>query len=103
ARSTRGPSVTEAVPPDERLQLLEDRPAFGGVERRRVPDMMERAVRIVEAEEQRPDAATILGDSVAPDHAVDGAQVLDLDPAPLSGAVRTGRVLRDHAVEPAPS
>jgi hypothetical protein len=44
--------VTEAVAADERLQLLKDGPALGGVERRRVPDVMERAVGVVQAEEQ---------------------------------------------------
>ena len=48
----RGSPVAEAVAPDERLQLFEDGPPLGCVERRGVADVMEPAVIVVEAEEQ---------------------------------------------------
>ena len=99
ARSSRRPPVAEALVGDERLQLLEDGAPLGGVERRRVPDVVEHAIRGVQAEQQRTDARASGGRPIAANHAVDGAQVLHLDPAPLPRAIRPVRVLGDDAVE----
>src|SRR4051812_24131807 len=50
----RAPS-DEACSALELVQLLQQRPAFGGLERRRVSDVMQRPVFVVETEQQRAD------------------------------------------------
>src|SRR6202049_1033164 len=60
---------------------------------------MERAVVVVETQEEGSDASACLGCPIAADYAVHGAEVLHLDPAAFTGTIRTGRVLGNDAVE----
>jgi hypothetical protein len=69
-------------------------------ERRGNPDVMQPSVIVVQAEQQRTDALTVLVDPVARHGALGGALVLDLHERPLVGRVRVGEALRDHAIEP---
>src|SRR6186997_715546 len=73
---------------DERREYLEQLPPLGRFERRRVPDVMEVAVGVVETEQQRPDAVAALRQSVAADHAIRRAPMLHLDPSAHTGLVR---------------
>ena len=71
-------------------------------ERRRHADVVQRAVVVVEAEQQRADqlAGAVLVPAEAGDDAVGGAHVLDLQHRALARLVRAARRLGDHAVEP---
>ena len=61
--------------------------------------MVEQALVIVEAEQERADFLLLLGVAEAADHAIGGALLLDLDHRPLARAIFEVHPLGDHAVE----
>ncbi len=52
ARAAGGAPVSEAVAPNEWLELLQDRATFGGVERRRVAYVVESAFLVIKTEQE---------------------------------------------------
>ena len=62
--------------------------------------MVQRAVGVVQAEEQLPDARAVLVDAESRDDAVGGTQMLHLQPAAVALAVGILERLGHHAVEP---
>ena len=83
-------------------QLLDQLGAPLPRERRGDADVVERALVVVQPEQQRADvrARPVLVPAEAGDHAVGGALVLDLEHRPLAGLVRRVEPLGDDAVEP---
>src|SRR3989442_10412863 len=73
-------------------------------ERRGDADVVQRAILVIEAEQERADhrAGAVLVPAEAGDHAVGGARVFDLDHRALAGAVGRVQTLRHDAVEPGP-
>ena len=84
----------------ERLELGQQLGAPLRGERRGHADVVQRAVVVVQAEQQRADAVAVLVHAVAGDHAIGGAPVLHLHQRALVGRVRVGQALGDDAVEP---
>src|SRR5262245_44552497 len=89
--------ILERVRP-ERLELLLQLLAQRRGEAARDANMMQLSLRVVETEEQGPDAALLVR-SAAGDHAVGGTLVLHLAHHPLALDVRTVEGLRHDAVE----
>jgi hypothetical protein len=88
---------------DQRLELSEQLLAAGGGERADHTHRGQRAVVLVEAEQQRSDCVrAALVHPIAGDHAVRGALVLDLEHHPLVRLVGAGKRLGDHPVQPGP-
>ena len=83
------------------LELLRELAAHRHGEGRGHAHVMERARRVVEAEQERPHAlvAAVLVPAEPRHHAVRGAHVLDLDHRALARLVERLLVLGDHAVE----
>src|SRR6202011_6229472 len=98
AGSAGGAAVAEAVTADQRLELVQHLLTCGGGKRRRVADVVEHALVVVEAQQQRADAGTSGRFPVAAHDAVDSALVLDLDHHPLPRRVGLVGLLGDHAV-----
>src|SRR5512132_296175 len=65
----------------------------------RHPDVVQRPLVVVEAEQQRTDAVAVLVGAEPGDHAIGGPLVLDLEPGALVLAVLPRARLSDHAVE----
>src|SRR5262249_48551340 len=85
----------------QRRQLGGERAPCGHRERGRDPDVLQRAVLVVQPEQQRADdSRALLVPAEAGDDAVCGARVLDLQHRALAGLVRALRTLGDHTVEP---
>ena len=82
-----------------RRHLGDELLAAGGGEAGGHPDVVQRAVVVVEAEQQRAHAVAALVGAVAGDHAVGGALVLHLQQGALVGHVRAVEVLGHHPVE----
>src|SRR5436190_1145384 len=82
-----------------RLELLGQLLAQGRREAARHPDVVERPLVVVEAEEERPDAVTVLVRSEPGDDTVGRPLVLDLEPGALVLAVLPRARLGDHPVE----
>ena len=87
------------VPHDERLQFRRELPTAAVRERGGAADVDERAVVVVEAEEERADAGAGGVDAVAEHHDLGGAFVLHLQQGALARRVRLGEGLGDDAVE----
>ena len=92
----------EGVVP-QRRQLVHQLLAPLAAERRAHPDVVERSLVVVEAEQQRPHALAVLVPAEAADHAVGRAVVLHLEHGPLVLEVGAVDRLGHHAVEPGPS
>src|SRR5205085_5628093 len=96
------PRVTVERSLAQRRELLHELLAHDVAERRGDADVMERAVVIVEAEQERADhrARAVLVPAKARDDAVGRARVLDLDHRALARLVRRVEPLGHDAVEP---
>ena len=82
-----------------RLHHPDELAGLRGREPRRMPDDVQLARRVVEAQDQRADRALGLAGPPADDRAVDGAHALHLDhPGALAGQVRGIRPLGDDAL-----
>ena len=77
----------------ERAQLIDQLTPELGRERCAYPDVMEPAIVVVQTEQQRADALTVLVDPESGDRTLGGALVLDLDQAALVGGCRRRRVV----------
>src|SRR5439155_15697863 len=77
----------EALPALEGRQQLPELTTLRGLERRRVTDVVEDAIAVVQTEQEAPDPLPVLRDSVATDDAVRGRAVLHLHPAALTRQV----------------
>ena len=84
----------------ERRDVVEQLRAQRRRDAARDADVVQRAVVVVEAEQQRADALAVFVDAVPGDHAVGRAFVLHLHHRALAGPVRAVERLGDDAVEP---
>src|SRR5258708_12681314 len=69
------------------------------MERRRVPDVVHRALLVVQAQQQRTERGAVARFAPADDNAIGGALVLDLHPVSFARNVDPVPRFRDHAVE----
>src|SRR5215472_15017235 len=86
----------------QRRQLDDELLAHRGPERRGDPDMVERVIVVIEAEQERADhrAGALLVPAEAGDHAVSRALVLHLDHRPFPGAIGRVETLCHDTIEP---
>src|SRR5215831_901123 len=86
----------------QRRQLADEVLAHHGGERRGDPDMVERVIVVVEAEQERADhrAGALLVPAEAGDHAVSRALVLHLDHRAFPSAIGRVKTLCHDAIEP---
>jgi len=91
--------VARLVAHHQGSQLVDELPASHIRERRDAADIAQRAVVVVEADEERSDADTALVDAVAERDDVGGARVLDLQHGALVRLVGVVETLGDDTVE----
>src|SRR5215468_1161846 len=86
----------------QRRQLDDELVAYRARERRRDPDMVERVIVVVQAEQERADhrAGALFVPAEAGDHSVSRALVLDLDHRAFPGAIGRVETLCHDTVEP---
>ena len=86
----------------QRRQLDDELFAHRGRERRRDPDMVQRVIVVVEAQQERADhrAGALLVPAEARDHAVSRALVLHLDHRAFPGAIGRVETLCHDTIEP---
>src|SRR5439155_7833209 len=98
-RTSRRAAMAEAGATLQWLELGQQVASFGRLERRRMTDVMEDALPVIQAEEERSDAVTRFREPVTADDTVDGPFVLDLDHHPLARLVRLLHALGHHTIE----
>ena len=64
--------------------------------------MVQEALRVVQAQQQRAHLVAVALVSKASDHAIGGPQALDLDHRALAAEIFAVEALRDHPVPPVP-
>src|SRR5699024_1552326 len=94
-----GPRVPVERALTERREFVDEFGSELPVEAGRHPDVMQRALLVVQAEEQAAHPDPVLVDAVSGHDAVGGPEVFDLEPAPLALAVRVFGALGDDPVE----
>src|SRR5271156_3751398 len=89
----------EAGRHDQRFELLRQRLAVEIVQCRGKPDVIELALAVIEAEQQRPDKARVPLIAEPADHAIRRAPFLDLEHSALARLINAVEALGNHPVQ----
>ncbi len=100
ARPARAAALAEARSADEGLERLAELASLFRAERRRVTDVLQRSLVVVQTKEQASHSIAVALQAITTDHAVGGSMVFHLDHDALALDVALRRSLGDDAVLP---